>query len=359
MKSLCALGWLAAGLLLASLPACQKGSGKPRVAFVTNNPAAGFWTIAEAGCRKAEAECDVELLYRKPAQGDAALQKEIIDTLLNQGVKAIAVSVIDPKNQAAYLDEIADKVPLLAQDNDAPKTKRLAYIGTNNYQAGRAAGKLVKEVLGKEGGTVVIFVGDTAPLNAKQRRQGVIDELAGRKPPEDLNDFEASPDGETFGNFKFYKETLTDQPEGQEKCRRHATRVLGELRKSARPVCMVGLWAYNPPAILGAVKDKYKDPEERHQRVKIVAFDENFDTLNGIRAGDIYATVVQNPYLFGYESVKLMAQLARGDRSGLPEGGVRYVPYRIVAPEAGEKNGLKRLAVEPFREDLEKKLGKK
>jgi ribose transport system substrate-binding protein len=358
MKPLRILGWLAVGLLLAGSFGCRRGPSKPRVAFVSNNPES-FWDIAHAGAKKAAEESDVELLFKKPSTGDVATQKEQIDTVLSQGIKAIAISVIDPKHQRGYLNEIAAKVALITQDNDAPNTDRLAYIGTNNYQAGRAAGKLVKEVLGKEGGTVVIFVGDTAPLNAKQRRQGVIDELAGRKPPKDLNDFKASADGETFGNFKLYKETLTDQPEGQEKCRRHAKRVLGELRKSERPVCMVGLWAYNPPAILGAVKDEYKDPEERHERVKIVAFDENFDTLNGIRDGDIYATVVQNPYRFGYESVKLMAQLARGDRSGLPEGGVRYVPYRIVAPEAGEKNGLKRLAVEPFREDLEKKLGKK
>jgi ribose transport system substrate-binding protein len=355
MKPLRILCWLAVGLLLAGSLGCKRGPSKPKVAFVSNNPES-FWNIAEAGAQKAAGEADVDLLFRKPSTGDVADQKQVIDTLLSQGIKAIAVSVIDPKNQRGYLNEIAAKVPLITQDNDAPNTERLAYIGTNNYEAGRAAGKLVKEALGKEGGTVAIFVGDTAPLNAKQRRQGVIDELADRKPPSDLNDFESSPDGETFGIFKLYKETLTDQPEGQEKCRRHAGTVLTELRKSAKPVCMVGLWAYNPPAILGAVKDEYKEPEERHRRVKIVAFDENFDTLNGIRDGDIYATVVQDPYNFGYESVKLMAQLARDDRSGLPKGGVRYVPHRIIAREAGQKNGLKRLPVKEFREDLEKKL---
>src|SRR5262249_48064302 len=180
--------------------------GKPRVAFVSNNPEA-FWNIAEAGAKKAAGEFNVELLFRKPSPGNAATQKEEIDTVLNQGVKAIAVSVIDPKNQAEYLDEIAGKVSLLTQDNDAPNSKRLAYIGTNNYEAGRAAGKLVKEALGEDGGTVVIFVGQLDALNARQRRQGVIDEIAGRKPPEDLNDFTKSPDGETFGKFKLFAQT--------------------------------------------------------------------------------------------------------------------------------------------------------
>jgi ribose transport system substrate-binding protein len=354
MNPLRKLGWLLAALSLTVLAGCSRGPTKIKVAFVSNN-AESFWTIAEAGAKKAAEEADVELLFKKPATGDVATQKEIIDTVLNQGVKAIAVSVIDPKNQRGYLDEIADKVSLITQDNDAPNTKRLCYIGTNNYQAGRAVGKLIKEALGDEGGTVAIFVGDRAPLNARQRRQGVIDELFGRDAPKDLNDFEPTDDGKREGKYRLYK-TYTDQPEGQEKCRQNALAALKDL-KGEKQVCMVGLWAYNPPAILNALKDSKKD--ERPEEVRIVAFDENFDTLSGIRDGQIYATVVQDPYKFGYDSVKLMAQLARGDKSDLPEGGVRYVPYRVIANEAGEKNGIKRLPVKPFREQLEERLGKK
>src|SRR5439155_26928604 len=102
-------------VLCAVLPllGCGGGGGgpaKPKVAFVSNNPEE-FWNIVEAGCRKAEAETGVAVVFRRPDVGDAAKQKEIIDTLVNQGVKAIAVSVIDPQNQAAYLDTIAARLP--------------------------------------------------------------------------------------------------------------------------------------------------------------------------------------------------------------------------------------------------------
>ena len=152
------------------------GEGKIKVAFVSNNEEE-FWSIAQAGTRKAAREFGVEVLFRRPKQGTAAAQKEIIDDLLNNGVKAIAISVIDPKNQTNYLNEIAAKVPLIAVDNDAPQSKRLCYIGTNNIAAGRAVGKLVKEVL-PEGGTIAIFVGQPDPINAQERRKGVLDELA-------------------------------------------------------------------------------------------------------------------------------------------------------------------------------------
>jgi ribose transport system substrate-binding protein len=151
---------------------------KIKVGFVTNNTAE-FWTIAEAGTRKAANELGVEVLFRRPKTADAAAQKEIIDDLMTQGVQAIAISVIDPKNQGQFLNEIADKIPLITQDNDAPETRRRCYIGTDNYAAGRAVGKLVKEVMPE--GAIGIFVGQPDPLNARQRRQGVLDELAGKK----------------------------------------------------------------------------------------------------------------------------------------------------------------------------------
>src|SRR5213080_4400303 len=98
MKPLRALAWLSAVLALPLLLGCPSRSGKPKVAFVSNNPHE-FWKIAQAGAEKAASEENVDLLYRMPAQGDVATQKEVIDTVMQQGIKAIAISVIDPKNQ--------------------------------------------------------------------------------------------------------------------------------------------------------------------------------------------------------------------------------------------------------------------
>jgi ribose transport system substrate-binding protein len=349
MKSLHLVGCVAAALVVGLLSGCQQGSGKPRVAFVTNNPET-FWNIAEAGCRKAEQESNVEVIFRKPDSGDAVRQEEIINNLLNQDIKAIAVSVIDPKGQRERLKEIAARLPLLTQDNDAPDTGRLCYIGTNNYKAGRAVGQLVKEAL-PDGGTLAIFVGQTEPLNARQRRQGLLDELADRPEPRDINEISYSPDGQTYGKYRLHQ-TYTDQPRGAEESTEKAAIALSDLKEAADAgkLCMVGLWAYNPPAILTAVQDKH-----REGKVKIVGFDENEATLQGIADGHIYGTVVQNPYQFGYQAVRIMAALAKGDRSLLPKDGILYVPHRVITKEGGKD----RIAVAPFRKELNELLGKK
>jgi ribose transport system substrate-binding protein len=332
--------------LALMLPACNQGSGKIKVAVISNNPEA-FWTIAESGAKKAALDHDVELVFGKPAQGDVSVQKELIDTIVNQGVKGIAISVIDPKNQRLHLNEVAKRVALITQDNDAPDSARRCYLGTNNYEAGRAAGKLVKEAL-PQGGTIVIFVGQMEPLNARQRRQGVLDELAGQSPPANLNDFPISPDQMKYGNYELLK-TYTEQPVGGTKCQENAISALAEVA-GQKDVCFVGLWAYNPPALLTAVKD-----QKRLGQVRIVGFDEDVATVQGILDGHIHGTIVQNPYQFGYESVRILAGLARNDPSVLPKDGIRYFPHRIVTKDGGEG----RIAAAEFMKDLKVLLGQK
>ena len=89
--------------------------------------------------------------------------------------------------------------------------------------------------------------------------------------------------------------------------------------------CFVGLWSYNPPAILSAVKDS-----NMQGKIHIVAFDEEEDTLQGIKDGHIYGTIAQQPFQFGYQSVSLLTELARGNDSILPDNGVIYVPVTVV-----------------------------
>ena len=65
-------------------------------------------------------------------------------------------------------------------------------------------------------------------------------------------------------------------------------------------------------------------------KVKIVCFDEDDETLNGIKDGGIYATVVQQPYEFGRQSIAIMVKILDGDRSGVPANKQVLVPTLAV-----------------------------
>jgi ribose transport system substrate-binding protein len=342
-----ALLMAASAAALALLPSCKGGGGgsdsKVKVAFVTNNPE-DFWTIAETGAKKAADEQGVELVFVRPERGEAGIQNERIRELVAKGVKGIAVSVINPEEQTPELRNVAAKTNLITVDNDATESGRLCYIGTDNYEAGKAVGRLVKEAM-PEGGTIAIFVGQITPINARLRFQGVVDELAGQKDAK----------GPVYGKYTLYRgEAITDNA-SRATCLDNAKDAIEKLAGAER-LCMIGLWAYNAPAILEAAKSK-----NAAGRIKIVSFDEYPDTLTGIDRGEIYATVVQDPYNFGYQSIKLLAEMAKsGDKSAATSKPIQNIDYRVVVKQAGKDpvTGKDRLAAAEFQKELNRLLGK-
>jgi len=310
-----------------SLVGCTKsetdaGPKKPNVAFVTNG-IASFWVVAQAGAEAAGEEFDVDVAIRMPPEG-AADQKRMVEDLVTLGIDGIAISPINPENQGDMLAAAAEKTNLITHDSDAPDSPRLCYIGMDNYSAGRMCGELVKDAL-PDGGTVMIFVGRMDQLNARLRRQGLIDELLDRS--EDSSRFDPV-DEELEGDKYTILGTRTDQFDfGQAKAQAEDAIVrypdLG---------CMVGLFAYNPPKCLAAIREAGKIGE-----IQLVAFDEEGETLQGIIDGEIFGTIVQNPYRYGYDSVRVLAGLARGDKSVLPEGGYLDIPARKIRPDNVEE----------------------
>jgi ABC-type sugar transport system substrate-binding protein len=220
--------------------------GRPTVAYVTNgiDP---FWTIAAAGAKSAARELDVNVLLRFPAKG-VADQKAIIEALMaQQDVSGAAISPIDPANQQELLNKLGEQKHYITQDSDAPETNRLAYIGMDNYDAGRMVGQLVKEAL-PDGGSVMIFVGRLGQLNAEQRRQGVIDELLDRPKDSTRRD---PPGDEIKGDKYTIIGTQTDNFD-KAKAKQNAQDAISKYPNLG---CMVGLFAYNPPLCLQAVKE--------------------------------------------------------------------------------------------------------
>ncbi len=302
----------------ASFPAMPKDD--LRVTFISNN-AHQFWKLAEAGVRQAEKDFGVKADFRMPSKGNAVEQRQIIEDLITKGVKHFAVSPNDATNQGRYYDsKIKEGITILTVDNDLmPGSKRLCFLGTNNFEAGRSAGELVKKAV-PDGGKIVIFVGKLDNLNAPQRRNGVIAALAGLQSMEQADALVKKGYPVAAGKYTVL-DTMTDNAE-EAKCKANAEVI---MTKHQDIVCMVGLWAYNAPQIMLAAKDQGK-----LGKIKIVSFDEQKETLDGIRSGLIIGTIVQQPYEFGYRSIKTLVEVARGNRSNLPPGGIGYIEHKVI-----------------------------
>jgi ribose transport system substrate-binding protein len=269
-----------------------------KLAFVSNN-AANFWSFARAGCNAAAKELgDVDVDFRITQDGSSATQRQILDDLAAKGMDGIAVSVDDPDNQTDFLNKIAGQTLLVCCDSDASASKRVAYIGTDNEAAGEEAGKMIKECL-PNGGKIMLFVGHSDSQNAVERSGGIKKALEGSNI--EIIDIRTD-DTDAVRAQKNAEDTLVKYPD---------------------IACLVGLWNYNGPAILNAVRGAGKTGA-----VKIVCFDDEADTLAGIAAGDIYGTVVQNPFEFGKQSVTRMEKYLRGDHSQL--NGKMFISTRDI-----------------------------
>jgi ribose transport system substrate-binding protein len=299
MKSIISLAaMLAAGVVLSTGAIAQD---KQQLAFVVN-ASSDFWKLAEAGVKKAQGELpNYELQFKYPAQGTAALQNALMDDLVAAGTDAIMISSADPKNSIDAFNRIAAQVPLFTTDSDAPASNRIAYLGSSNTLARVQAGEeMVKAMAGKEG-KCMGFVGFLGADNAVERIAGFRQAIEGKG----IELVDVRGDDVDFTKAR--------------------TNVDDVLVANPEINCMVGFYSYNPPKIYEALQAAGKLGQ-----ITVVAFDEDPVTLGAVKEGSFASTVVQQPFEWGYQGMKLMAAYLEGDKSGIPEDGLIIVPTKVI-----------------------------
>jgi ribose transport system substrate-binding protein len=306
---------LAVALAVAGAATAQP---KKTLVFVVNG-ASDFWKIAEAGVKKAQGELPkYTLQFKYPEQAAAAVQQRVMEDLVSAGAAGIMVSAVDPKNQTDGLNKVAGQTLLFTTDSDAPKSKRVAYIGSSNVDLGKEAGKLMLQAL-PNGGKCMGFVGLPGADNARERIEGV------------------------RATIKGSKVELTDVRGDEIDQGRAKRNVEDALAANPDIACLVGFYSYNTPRIYEVLKETGK-----LGKIKVIGFDEDPITLGGVKEGSIVGTVVQQPFEWGYQGMKLMAAHLEGNKAGIPKDGVIIVPGKVI-----DKSN-----VDSFTANLKQMMGK-
>ena len=294
---------------------------KLRLAFIANT-SSEYWSMVQVGCDFAARQLgNVEFDFRFPVEHTVEAQEDLISAFLRRGVDGIAISPIDADQQIDFLNGVAAKTLLVCADSDAEKSKRACYIGTDNVAAGRQAADLLKAAL-PQGGKVILFVGYPNAQNTKDRIQGIQEGLA----------------GSNIGII----DTIVDEHKSP-----IAQKNVGDaLVKHPDVTGMIGIYSYHGPAILTAVRSAGKAGQ-----VKIVCFDEDNETLEGIVAGDIVGTIVQRPLVIGASSVFRMGLYLRGEKEQLA-GGKIFIPSQAITTKEGVEQfkALQRGMLQPDQE---------
>ena len=125
--------------------------------FISANLDVPYWKTAGTGFTRAAAQMQLRSDFEGPQNYDVNAEKEALDRAVQKKVSGILLSVADAKVLNASINQaIAAGIPVITIDSDAPASKRLFFIGTNNYQVGVTGGqRLAQELHGR--GNVVVF----------------------------------------------------------------------------------------------------------------------------------------------------------------------------------------------------------
>jgi ribose transport system substrate-binding protein len=273
--SLLGLAWLATSLL-----SCGAHDSNEYFVFVAANLQVPYWQAAGAGFAKAGKQFTVRTDFLGPNSYDAKAERDALDQAVQQKATGILLGVTDPLMLKDSIDKaIAAGIPVITMDSDAPASKRLFFIGTNNYQVGLTGGqRLAQELKGK--GNVVVF---TMPdqHNMQDRLHGYRDAL------ERTPGIKIARVVDIQGDPRIAFDTTT-QIIGKEKDQVDA---------------FVCLEAQSGKEVAG-VLNSY------HITGKVVmAMDTDPETLEWIQKGGIAATIAQKPYTMAFVGMQMLDNL--------------------------------------------------
>jgi ribose transport system substrate-binding protein len=271
----------AAAACTAILAGCSRHSSAEHFYLVAANTKLAYWQSASAGLDKISKEYDVHADMRGPTAFDPQDQVTEFRSVVALKPAGILVSVSDAKLMGPEIDAaISAGIPVITVDSDAPDSKRLYFIGTNNRQAGRLGGRALVQKMGGKG-NVVFFTNPGQP-NLDERLNGYKDVLAD-SPNIHIKEV---VDIKGQGTVAF------DYTE-------HALPLTGKDRVDAF-VCL--------EASAGPEVGEVLRRSSTKDRV-VIAMDLNKDTLDRVKDGTIAATIAQKPFTMAYFGVKMLDEL--------------------------------------------------
>lgn len=255
-----------------------------------------YWANVEKGVIAAAEKVGVKAEFFVPVKEDVQAQLSTMESYIAQGVSGIAIAPSDPVAAGPVIKKAMDAgIPVITLDTDAPESVRLAYVGTNNYEAGKVAGENMVKLL-PEGGKVAIGTGSLTALNSLERMQGFREVV------------------EAAGNITVVEPVNNDKEDS-------ATALeLATASMVAHPdlAGAFGVYAYNGPAWAKAAKE-----QGLAGKVRIVGFDATVEHIEFLKEGVIDVLVAQREYFQGYKSVELLTLIAqKGIEEGMKEYGV-------------------------------------
>jgi ribose transport system substrate-binding protein len=279
---ICASTILATGLALASCGTESYHQKEERYIFVTTNINLPYWQEAEAGFQDAAKWLGVKVEFSGPEKFSpeeelAAFQKAVGEKPSGILLSASRVDIFKDAIDGA----IAQGIPVICIDSDAPNSKRVTFIGTDNFRAGMESGKRMSDLLKGQGRVVIVSI--PGQNNLDERVRGV---------------------NEAFKKSPGIKVAQTLDDKGDP---RSANDQISTLMAKTSKEKIDGIICLEASGGSGAAEALHR--LDLSGKVPIVAFDKDPETLDFVEKGVISATIAQKPYVMSYYGLKFLDDL--------------------------------------------------
>jgi ribose transport system substrate-binding protein len=273
---------LAMGISLASCGTEAYHQKEERYVFVTTNVKLPYWEEAEAGFEDASKWLGVKVEFSGPEKFSpeeelAAFQKAVSEKPSGILLSAARVDLFKDAIDSA----IAQGIPVICIDSDAPTSKRLLFIGTDNFRAGMESGRRMGDLLKGQGRVAIVSI--PGQFNLDERVRGV---------------------NEAFKKFPGIKIAQTIDDRGDPRSANDQISVL--LAKTSKEK-VDGIICLEASGGSGAAEALHR--LDLTGKVPIVAFDKDPETLDFVEKGAIAATIAQKPYVMSYYGLKFLDDL--------------------------------------------------
>jgi ribose transport system substrate-binding protein len=250
------------------------------IAQELDNP---FWRTVEQGAEEAAVPLGMKIDYMGPIRINPVEQMNLLEKSIAAKPDAILVQGIKELKYALLINKAIDQgIPVLTLDADEPKSRRLAYVGTDNREAGKRMGELVVKAAGGKG-HIGVIIGSELADNQQQRLEGFRSIIL------NTPGFEiAAVRSSNISRIQAAKQTEAI------------------LNQYASIQTMVGFSSLDAAGIVEGTKAVSR------AGVRVFGFDDLEETKQGIAHGAIIASVVQQPKEIGSKSVYLLAEIFKG-----------------------------------------------
>ncbi|HEV3420893.1 MAG TPA: substrate-binding domain-containing protein [Candidatus Acidoferrum sp.] len=279
-KNICIAGVVAMGIALA---ACEKPyhQQEERYILVTANVNLPYWQEAQAGLTDIGKTMGVKVEMEGPATLSPSEELSAFQKAVAQNPAGIMVSASDPALFKESINKaVLQGIPVICMDADSPDSRRVLFIGTDNFRAGQESGKRMVDLLGGQGR--IILIGLPGQLNTEERVRGVNDVL------------KKYPGIKVVG-------TIDDRGDPRAAYDAVSDLLQNKKEKIDGIICLEASGGQGAADVLHRM--------DLTGKIKIVAFDKDPQTLDAIERGWITATVAQKPYVMAFYGVRLLDDL--------------------------------------------------